>query len=269
MPTQCKYFRLVSIAFLPFILNGCVHQPSAINKNLNQVEPLNLNTSLVSPNTQLEGPTPQTFPFNSPQVAALYTGSVPQSQDILPQAPIQIVIDSSRPLTAQSAISITSLTHEGVQYGVGPVSLNEHKTSLSRHMTQAAPDGLYLVSYSLCEESGTCSSGQFNFALDSFWLTQYQNWTHLSQVEISLEGQAFLPRYVRVSSGTTVTWKNTDTVLHTVDSDPLVTHSYNPSLSSFELQPGETYAFTFGVPGWYPYRCSLHAQTMTGVVLVE
>lgn len=265
MPTRPK-LQVVLITILPVILSGCFHNTVSTNRNINQAEPLNQNVSSVPLNTAPELPSPQTFPFSSPQPASIFRDSVPQSQDILPQAPIQVIIDATVPLTAQSTISITS---EGVEYGVGQVSLSVNNMSLSRAVTQSAQPGLYTVQYSLCDESAVCSSGQFQFAIDSFWLSQYQNWTNLSQVEVSLNGSAYLPRYLRVSNGTTVTWTNDDQVSHTVDSDPFGSHSYNPSLSSFELKPGETYSFTFGSPGWYPYRCSFHAQTMTGVVIVE
>lgn len=266
MRTRLRPILIVALLF-PVVLSGCFHLPKETNQNVNQVIPLNQNSSSVPLENEPELPTPLTFPFGAPQVADYFRDSVPQSQDILPQAPIQITIDSTLPLNEQSVISITN--QQGVEYGFGPVSLNENKTNIRRQITQSAPNGLYTVTYSLCDEAFVCSSGQFQFAIDSFWLSQYQNWTDLAQVNVSLSGNSFLPRYLRVTAGTTVTWINDDEVSHTVDSDPLLTHSYNPSLSSFELQPGDMYSFTFGRPGLYPYRCSVHPQTMTGVVVVE
>lgn len=261
-----RLIQLAAVFIFPLTLAGCFHQPTVRNDNLNRVEPLNQNTSSVPLNNEPDGPAPNTFPFSSSTPSPVFRDSTPQSQDILPQAPLKVVIDSSVQLTEQSTLSIIN---QGVEYGVGKANLNESKTTLNRNMSQTAPPGLYTVNYSLCEVAAPCSTGVFQFAIDSFWLTQYQNWTHLSPVEVSLNGSAFLPRYLHVSAGTTVTWKNEDQVLHTVDSDPYSTHSYNPSLSSFELKPGETYSFTFGTPGLYPYRCSVHPQSMTGVVLVE
>lgn len=67
------------------------------------------------------------------------------------------------------------------------------------------------------------------------------------------------PRMVPV--GTTVTWRNDDTVPHTVTSDAGLFDSGN-------LDPGQTFTHTFELTGNFPYHCEIH-PTMRGRVLVQ
>ena len=73
----------------------------------------------------------------------------------------------------------------------------------------------------------------------------------------------FAPADITVTSGTTVTWTNSDNFTHNVQftdeglaGEPLT------------MQPGEIAQFTFAAPGTYEYLCSLHPQDMKGRVVV-
>ena len=72
---------------------------------------------------------------------------------------------------------------------------------------------------------------------------------------------SFAPSMTEVSAGTTIIWKNTSEVAHTVTGDDL---EFN---DSGIIDPGQTFAYTFVVPGTYAYHCSPHPY-MTGVVKV-
>lgn len=72
----------------------------------------------------------------------------------------------------------------------------------------------------------------------------------------------FAPEAIRVPSGATVTWRNTDDFTHTVrleEGDGAV-HT---------VAPGDSVRLTFDAPGRYPYVCTLHPHDMRGVVVVE
>ncbi len=73
----------------------------------------------------------------------------------------------------------------------------------------------------------------------------------------------FTPSTITVVIGVnnTVVWTNDDTVPHTVT-------SYDGSFSSGNLNPGNTYQFTFTTPGNYSYHCSYHTW-MEGTVIVK
>jgi len=77
---------------------------------------------------------------------------------------------------------------------------------------------------------------------------------------VSISGYAFNPASLNVSTGTTVTWTNNDSVTHTVTSD-------TGAFTSGNLDPGQTFSFTFSQAGTFAYHCSIHTS-MHGTVTV-
>lgn len=80
--------------------------------------------------------------------------------------------------------------------------------------------------------------------------------------EVYLNSMSFESRTLTVKVGTTVTWTNQDVGSHTVLFD-------DESVNSGELQPGESFEFTFSTPGTYNYHCSIHPEQMKAVIEVE
>ncbi|HEY6736422.1 MAG TPA: cupredoxin family copper-binding protein [Candidatus Saccharimonadia bacterium] len=81
-------------------------------------------------------------------------------------------------------------------------------------------------------------------------------------VKASIKDMAFSPAGLTVKAGTTVTWKNEDSVSHNV-----VETDGQAGPSSGTLANGQTYSFAFSTPGTYHYHCSIH-PSMTGTVTV-
>lgn len=99
--------------------------------------------------------------------------------------------------------------------------------------------------------------------------------------EVITLGLKFMPETITVPVGTTVTWRNGETVGHTITSgawgdvnestglrgsqtpDGLFDHALAP-----KGQEGDTFSFTFDEPGEYPYFCQPHL-TMNAMVIVE
>jgi plastocyanin len=79
---------------------------------------------------------------------------------------------------------------------------------------------------------------------------------------VVIQNFAFSPATITVSRGATVTWTNDDTTPHTVTTDT----SGGPD--SGQIQPGQTFSFTFNTTGTFRYHCSIHPQ-MTGTVVVR
>jgi predicted secreted protein with PEFG-CTERM motif len=83
----------------------------------------------------------------------------------------------------------------------------------------------------------------------------------------------FTPNPVNVSPGDTVTWTNTDTVLHTVTSGKIENTTGNIIGAVFDSQytltPGKTFSHTFTAAdvGTINYYCQVHPW-MTGMVTV-
>jgi len=99
--------------------------------------------------------------------------------------------------------------------------------------------------------------------------------------EVITIGLRFMPEDITVPVGTTVTWRNGETIGHTITSgawgdvnestglrgtqsaDGLFDHALAPM-----GQEGDTFSFTFTEPGEYPYFCQPHL-TMNARVIVE
>ncbi len=79
------------------------------------------------------------------------------------------------------------------------------------------------------------------------------------QTVMLTNGGAFDPNGLRITSGTTVTWRWDDgSTLHNVTFDDF----------GSDTQTQGTYAHTFDEAGTFPYVCTLHPN-MTGTVVVE
>jgi plastocyanin len=77
---------------------------------------------------------------------------------------------------------------------------------------------------------------------------------------------AFSPNPIQVSVGSTVTWINDDTVIHTVNSGTSPTES--GLFTSPIINPGGTFEYTFTEAGEVPYFCLLHPN-MVGTAIVS
>lgn len=79
--------------------------------------------------------------------------------------------------------------------------------------------------------------------------------------EVFIQGLAFDPATITVPVNTAITWKNKDSMGHTVTSDA-------GAFASGTLGLNGTYSHTFTTAGTYPYHCALHTY-MTAVVIVN
>lgn len=78
------------------------------------------------------------------------------------------------------------------------------------------------------------------------------------------------PATTTVPLGTTVTFKNEDTVAHQVSSDPHPAHTDLPGFDRV-VQPGGSYSFTFSRTGEWGFHDHLNAldNRFSGVVIVQ
>ena len=80
---------------------------------------------------------------------------------------------------------------------------------------------------------------------------------------VTISNYMFSPMSIRVRVGTTVTWKNTDPVNHTITAD----NSAASTPSSNDIAQGKSYSYTFTKAGTYTYHCFPHPY-MHGTVEV-
>jgi len=81
----------------------------------------------------------------------------------------------------------------------------------------------------------------------------------VATTSVDIVNFAFTPAVITVRSGAAVTWTNKDADAHTV--------GITGAPVSRPLQTGEAYVHTFGQPGTYSYKCTIHPQ-MRGTVVV-
>lgn len=88
----------------------------------------------------------------------------------------------------------------------------------------------------------------------------------------------YTPDTVRVEVGETVRWENGSAVMHTVTADPeeafkdesVTLPDGASTFNSGNMDPGQTFEYTFETPGTYRYFCIPHeAVGMRGTVIVE
>jgi plastocyanin len=80
-----------------------------------------------------------------------------------------------------------------------------------------------------------------------------------NQPAVSIVDFSYFPGTLRIQAGQSVTWRNDGNEEHDVTGD-----DWHSGL----LDPTYTYRLTFGLPGTYAYRCSIHLD-MTGAVIVS
>jgi len=71
----------------------------------------------------------------------------------------------------------------------------------------------------------------------------------------------YSPAALTISAGETVTWTNSGSEVHTVTADDY-------SWGTEDLEPGQSYSYTFTTPGTYTYSCLLH-DGQTGTITVQ
>lgn len=81
---------------------------------------------------------------------------------------------------------------------------------------------------------------------------------------VNIQGFAFNPTPLNITTGTQVTWTNMDNAPHTATSSTGAPASFN----SGSLGNGQSYSFTFTTPGTYSYICTIH-PSMTAQVVVS
>ena len=80
-------------------------------------------------------------------------------------------------------------------------------------------------------------------------------------------GKFYEPETLTVSKGTTVTWTNEDSTLHTVTSGSPEAGNSGTEFDSSYLAAGKTFQHQFNTAGTFDYYCTLHPY-MKGKVVV-
>lgn len=99
----------------------------------------------------------------------------------------------------------------------------------------------------------------------AFWscskeTSDYSSGGNNDPFKIFMRNSVFSNTSLRVTAGTTVTWVNNDTQVHTITAN-------DGSFSSGDMAVNASFSYTFNAIGTYPYHCAYHSS-MTGTIIV-
>ena len=207
------------------------------------------------------------FNFGTAKKSAHYESNTPAHATILPAVPVGVVINFNFDLEGGSNIIING--PDGKDYGDGETQIDLNKLVLRKNVKEQSPDGIYTVIYKACWPDGSCHDGNFQFAINRELALKAVDMRNKTEVIIDMKDIKFAPEMIRVSSGTKITWTNSDEAAHYINTDSHPAHTYYPAQNSQILKKGQSYSLTFNKPGVYPYHCSAHARSMMGILIVE
>jgi plastocyanin/methionine-rich copper-binding protein CopC len=189
-------------------------------------------------------------------VAPHFVDAYPVHGDLLTQTPEEIVLNFNFTLQPDSAVKIS---RDGKTVQSGTVDISENRLSMRAPFAGSGGDGIYRVDYKACWPDGSCHDGTVGFVVDSSEITEFVDLRGESAVTIRMiEGLRFDVPRILISTGTTVTWVNDDSIDHFVNSDPHPSHNLLGDLNSLDLAAGAEFTFTFDEPGAWGYHCSAH-----------
>lgn len=85
---------------------------------------------------------------------------------------------------------------------------------------------------------------------------------------VTITTAGFTPKDITIKAGENVTWMNSDTIDHTVNSAPHPTHTIYPPLNLNTIKPGEKKSLTFPTAGTFKYHDHLN-PSLFGSVTVQ
>jgi amicyanin len=94
----------------------------------------------------------------------------------------------------------------------------------------------------------------------SAWLVSAPRVRAAETVTVDISNFTFNPGTVTIQVGDTVTWTNNDAMPHTATSTDEATFDG-------EMQPGESFSFTFEEEGTFDYFCEIHPDMQASVVV--
>ena len=153
----------------------------------------------------------------------------------------------------------SAVTARGVCYGTttGPTIAGTHTSDgsgIGAFVSSLAglTDGTtYYVRAYATNNTGTAYGNEISFTTVAIVATN----------EVIIQSMAFIPATLTVPVGTTVRWKNKDTMAHTVTSDTGAWDSGNIDINA-------VFNFPFTAAGTYHYHCTYH-PSMTGTIIVQ
>ena len=81
------------------------------------------------------------------------------------------------------------------------------------------------------------------------------------EVKVSIASYAFDPALITITTGSTITWTNNDSVSHNVLAD-------DGSWGSDSLAKGDSFSYTFTQAGTFSYHCGFHSSMKATITVI-
>lgn len=265
----------VSTVFMPIVfLSACGIEEDNIHESVTTaaVELSQETQALTTESSEDEKVSPPVtdaveIEFDDPVKTPHYVDNVPAHASIIPAVPINVVINFDFDIISASEIKITG--GDGQLYNSGDTLIDNNRLGMRIEMKPESPDGTYIVEYSACWPDGSCHEGMFQFAIDRSLRAGFTDLKGQQEIIIDMQNLMFDPQDIIINKGTTLKWINRETVEHYVNTDPHPGHNYFPDQNSTAITKDEIFSLIFDFPGYYPYHCSAHPETMKAVIIVE
>jgi plastocyanin len=197
-----------------------------------------------------------------------FVNSAPAHGEVYTMPPNGVIINTNFDVVPPSEIKIFKGTTDVTD---GATEIGSDRLLMRAKIKKGFGDGEYVVRYHACWPDRSCHDGSFGFIVDSNYLAgSIADLRGQAEATVRMNNLAFSPRYLRVSTGTKVTFVNDEAPEHFVNSDPHPSHNLLAGYSSRGLLQGQSYEFTFTEPGEWHYHCSAHVTVgMDAIVIVE
>lgn len=90
----------------------------------------------------------------------------------------------------------------------------------------------------------------------------------MTEKVVTISSTGFSPKSITIKAGESITWANSDSANHTVNSSPHPVHTDYPPLNLGVIKPGESKSLSFPKAGTYKYHDHLN-PSLFGSVTVE
>lgn len=168
--------------------------------------------------------------------------------------------------------SLTGVFTQRKEEGFGEVYLGD--PSGEWEYVAYRPDGSILIPPVNTNNCASCHLRQAGEAVDfAFRMDMYHGGESafvppaVGENTVNIFIYEFMPHTLTVKAGTTVTWINNDEAEHTVVAEDDLFKSEN--LKTILIQPGDSFSFTFELPGTYKYVCSIHRGMTATIEITE
>lgn len=191
--------------------------------------------------------------------------TLPSHGEVVPALPANVVVYAKEKQGTNSTIKIEN---GGTEYGEGNTRIESNGQIIRRDIRDSAPEGIYRVTYRLCESGSQCREGSYEFEVDMDSDDGYVDRTNQRQVEITINEDGLSPKNVTISSGTRLTWRNRSNDSYILYPGKEEFKDVLGTINSGQIRENSTYSLTVRERGYFVYFAE-NGENLEGKVIVK